>query len=133
MPIHCHAWTWRSNATLECTSPAKRFTPKTVNEKKFLSTQSLAFILIINWWALPKLTNTIKKTDQNFYNEDKNKQVHSQIKIHHEHLKNINKIEKYKKMNRTEHKTGMNITKIDKYKKAEQHFYDGAQNRHEHY
>ena len=31
-----------------------------------------------------------------------------------------------------EHKTDMNITKIDKYKKTEQHFYDGAQNRHEH-
>ena len=39
-------------------------------------------------------------------NEDKNKQIHSQIKIHNEHLKNI--------------------TKIDKYKKTEQHFYDGA-------
>ena len=36
-------------------------------------------------------------------------------------------------MNRAEHKTGLNITKIDKYKKTEQHFYDGAQNRHEHY
>ena len=30
----------------------------------------------------------------------------------------------------TENKTDMNITKIDKYKK---NFYDGAQNRHEHY
>ena len=29
-------------------------------------------------------------------NEDKNNQIHSQIKIHNEHLKNINKIEKYK-------------------------------------
>ena len=29
-------------------------------------------------------------------NEDKNKQMRSQIKIHNEHLKNINKIEKYK-------------------------------------
>ena len=26
-----------------------------------------------------------------------------------------------------------NITKIDKYKKNEQHFYDGTQNKHEHY
>ena len=33
----------------------------------------------------------------------------------------------------TEHKTDMNITKIKKYKKTEQHFYDGTQNRHEHY
>ena len=33
----------------------------------------------------------------------------------------------------TEHKTDMNITKINKYKKIEQHFYDGTQNRPEHY
>ena len=99
--------------------------------------------------------------------------VHLQIKIHNEHLKSINKIEKYKKLNMTKHKTDMNITKIekykklnmtehktdinttknekyrklnmtehktdmsitkiDKYKKTEQHFYDGAQNRNEHY
>ena len=31
------------------------------------------------------------------------------------------------------HKTGMNITKIEKFEKSEQHFYRGAQNRHEHY
>ena len=45
LPIHCHAWTCLSIVTLECTSPAKRFPPKTVNEKKFPSTQSLTFIL----------------------------------------------------------------------------------------
>ena len=39
LPIHCHDSTCLSNATLECTSPAKRFFPKTVNEKKFLFTQ----------------------------------------------------------------------------------------------
>ena len=39
--------------------------------------------------------------------KDKNKQVHSQIKIH---LKNITKIEKDKKLNMTEHKADMNIT-----------------------
>ena len=33
--------------------------------------------------------------------EDKNKQIHSQIKIHNEHFKDITKIEKYKK--KTEH------------------------------
>ena len=33
----------------------------------------------------------------------------------------------------TEHKTDMNITKIDKYKKTKQQFYNGAQNRYEHY
>ena len=31
LPIHCHAWTWLSIVTLECTSPTKRFLPKTVN------------------------------------------------------------------------------------------------------
>ena len=42
--------------------------------------------------------------------------MHSQIKIHNEHLNNINKIGKYKKLNMTEHKMNMNITKTDKYK-----------------
>ena len=45
LPILYHAWTCLSIVTLECTSSAKRFLPKTVNEKKFLSTQSLTFIL----------------------------------------------------------------------------------------
>ena len=49
--------------------------------------------------------------------EDKYNQIHSKIKIHNEHLKNINEIEKYKKLNMTEHKTDMNNTKIEKYKK----------------
>ena len=50
--------------------------------------------------------------------EDENKQIHSQIKVRNEHLKNINKIERYKKkMNMTDHKRDMNITKIDKHKK----------------
>ena len=43
-------------------------------------------------------------------NEDKNKQIHSQNKIHKEHLKNI--------------------TKIDEYKKSEQYFYDGNKAKH---
>ena len=47
-PIHCHDWTCLSIVTLERTSPAKRFPPKTVNENKFLSTQSLTFILTKN-------------------------------------------------------------------------------------
>ena len=62
--------------------------------------------------------------------EDKNKQIHTQIKIDNEHLKNINKIQKYKKLNMTEHKTDMNITNIEKYKKDK---HDGAQNRHKLY
>ena len=45
LPIHCHAWSCLSNAMLECISPTNRFPPKTVNEKKFLSTESLTFIL----------------------------------------------------------------------------------------
>ena len=39
------------------------------------------------------------------------------MKIHNEHLRNISKIEKYKKLIITEHKTDMNITKIGKCKK----------------
>ena len=39
----------------------------------------------------------------------KAKKIHSQIKIHNEHLKNI--------------------TEIAKYQKTEQHFYDGALDR----
>ena len=46
--IHSHAWTCLSIVTLECTSPTKRFPPKTVNEKTSLSTQSLTFILTKN-------------------------------------------------------------------------------------
>ena len=44
--------------------------------------------------------------NENTTNKDKNKEIHSQIKIHNEQLKNI--------------------TKIDKYKKTEQHFYEGT-------
>ena len=50
-------------------------------------------------------------TNEHPNNEDKNKQIHSKIKMHNEHLKNITKIDKYKKT-----------------KKTEQHFYDGIQN-----
>ena len=35
-------------------------------------------------------------------NEDKNKQVHSQIETHNEHLKNITKIDKVKKLSMTQ-------------------------------
>ena len=130
LPVHCHAWTYLSIVTLECTSPAKRFLPKTVNEKKVLTTQSLAFILIENQYTLLKLTNTIKKlsststtkTKTSKYthilrykklwqiqktelqvsknkhktNEDKNNQIHSQIKIDNEHLENIIKLKNTK-------------------------------------
>ena len=74
--VLCQAWTWLSIVTVKCTSPAKKFPPKTANEKSFL------------------LPSKYKKTEQHFYKEDKNKQVHSQIKMH---LKRIAKIEKYKK------------------------------------
>ena len=46
---------------------------------------------------ITKIKKHNKKTVQQFHNEDKNKQVHLQIKIHSEHLKNITKIGKYKK------------------------------------
>ena len=50
--------------------------------------------------------------------EDKNKQIHSQIKIHNEYLRSITKIKKTnKKLNMTGHKTDTDITKIEKYKK----------------
>ena len=49
--------------------------------------------------------------------EEKNNQIYAKIKIHNDHLKNINKIEKYKNLNMTEHKRDMNITKTDKCKK----------------
>ena len=60
-----------------------------------------------------KVSENKLKTD-----EDKNKQIHLQIKIHNEHLKNIDKIEKYRKLNMSEPKADMNITNIDKYKKT---------------
>ena len=48
--------------------------------------------------------------------KDKNKQVHSKIKIH---FKNITKIEKDKKLNMTEHKVDINITKYNKLNMTE--------------
>ena len=45
----------------------------------------------INNYKVPKNEQTT--------NEDKNKQLHSQIKIHNEHLKNITKIDKVKQLN----------------------------------
>ena len=49
-------------------------------------------------------------------NEDKNKQIHSQIKIINQHLKSITKIDKYKKLNRTsttEHKAEHKYTLVN--------------------
>ena len=61
LPIHCRARTCLSNATLECTSPAKRFPLKTVNEKKFLSTKQIEK----------------KQTEQHFYDGAQNRtQLH---------------------------------------------------------
>ena len=45
LPIHYHTSTCLSIVTLECTSPAKRFSMNTVNEKKFFSPQSLSFLI----------------------------------------------------------------------------------------
>ena len=60
-------------------------------------------------------------------NKEKNNHIHSQIKTLNEHLNNINKILKYKKLNMKEHKTDINITKIQKIK------HDGTQNKQEYY
>ena len=50
-------------------------------------------------------------------NEDKNNQIHSKIKIHNEHLKNITKIDKCKKYlnstSTTGHKTEHNYTLVN--------------------
>ena len=62
--------------------------------------------------------------------EDKNNEIQLQFKIHHEHLKNVNKIKKYKKLNMTEHKTDMIITRI---KKKKRNGHNRTKNRHEHY
>ena len=69
-----------------------------------------------------KILNYKVTKNKHTIDEDKNNQIHSQIKIHNEHLKNIkiegkNKIQKFNKLNMTEHKTDMSITKIDEYKK----------------
>ena len=53
-----------------------------------------------------------QKTDK-----DKNNQMHSQNKIHNEHLKAINKICNYKKLNIMEHKTDTNILLMTDTKK----------------
>ena len=53
---------------------------------------------------ITKISKYNKKIEQHFYNEDTNNQVHSKFNINNEHMKNINKIEKYKKLNMAEHK-----------------------------
>ena len=58
----------------------------------------------------------VSKNKQTIDEEKKKKRW--QVKIDNEHLKNINKIEKYRKLNMTEHKTDMNITKTEKFKKS---------------
>ena len=59
----------------------------------------------------------VSKNNEHTTNEDKKKHIHSQIKIHNEHLKNITKIDKYKKLSSTsttEHKTEHNCTLVNK-------------------
>ena len=59
----------------------------------------------------PTRKDDIKKVSKNEHstNEDKSKQIHSQVKKHHEHLKKT--------------------AKIEKCKKPKQHFHDGPQSR----
>ena len=64
-----------------------------------------------------KLNYNVSK-NKHTNDKDKNNQIHSQIKILNEHLKNVNKIEKYKIMNMTKDKTDMNITKLTNTKKT---------------
>ena len=127
LPIHCHAWTCLFIVTFECTSPTKRFPPKTAkwkeipsnptNTKKLNSapttktkTNKYTRRLWCTWRTLLTLKNTKKLKYKLWKNKhtndkDKNNQIHSQIKIHNEHLNNINNIDKYKKLNMMEHKT----------------------------
>ena len=65
--------------------------------------------------------------------KDENNQIHSQIKIHNEHLMNIVQIGKYKKLDIMEHKVDMNITKIDKYEKKLNSNSMTEYQTHEHY
>ena len=115
----CLSWTCLFNATLECTSPAKRFPLKTANLKSTSTTKTrtnkYTRRLRYAGRTLLKLINTKKlkyKVSKNKHttDEDKDNQIHSQIKIHNEHLMKITQIGKHKKLN-------MNITKIGKYKK----------------
>ena len=69
----------------------------------------------IHWKNITKIEKYKKlkhKVSKNKHttDEDKNNQIHLQIKIHNEHLMNITRIGKYRKLN-------MNITKIGKYEK----------------
>ena len=81
--------------------------------------------MTLTWKYLPTYQTSEMIANNNNYkisknkhrtNEDINNQIHSQTKIHDKHLKNINKIDKYKKLNMTEQKADMKITKTDKYK-----------------
>ena len=92
--------------------------------------------------TLLKLANTKNWTtkDQRINTQPLKTKVHLQIKIQ---LRNINKIEKYKKLNMMEHKTDMNIDKHKKQNmaglKTDMNITkcktdrDRAQNKYEHY
>ena len=84
-------------------------------------TRRLRYI-IYTWRTLLKLAKYKKlnyelSKNKHTTDEDKNNEIQLQFKIHQEHLKNVNKIKKYKKLNMTEHKTDMIITRIEKKKK----------------
>ena len=88
----------------------------------FLVTNELSHVyfswLRYTWRALLKLT--ITKTWTRKYlrinTQPIKTKIHSQIKIH---MKNIHKIEKYKKLNMMEHKTDMSIDKCKKQNMAD--------------
>ena len=145
--VYCNAWTCLSIVTLQCTSLAKRFLPKTVGEKYFLSTQQIQK----NWTAFDKkkqVHSYIKRHLKNIPKIGKYKttwstkyqrintqaimtkisQIHSQIKRHNKHLNNIIKIGKYKNWTWRNTKQTWTLLKLTNTKKTEQQFYDGAQN-----
>ena len=66
----------------------------------------------MNITKINKYNKKNKKTEQHFYKEDKNKNAHSQIKIHLYILENITKIGKDKKVNMMEHKTDITLIKL---------------------
>ena len=89
MPIHCHAWVY-----IICLEiPAKNCRWKEISFYR-ITDREATNITKINKYK--KLTYKVSK-NKHATDEDKNNQIHSQIKIHSKYLKNINKIEKYKK------------------------------------
>ena len=109
LPVHWQDWTCLSNATLECTSPAKRiplkaaimnstFTTKTRANKYTHRLKYGERTLLKNWKIQKKLKYKVSK-NKHKTDENKNNQIHLQIKIQ---LMNITQIGKCKTLKKTE-------------------------------